>query len=484
MKRRKFISLLAVVCLLAALIPAAAFADEAVPETAGAVSTETSVPSETSSSEDSISSALPADTGTAAQEQAPAVESSDAPTSTQLPQTEDPKDPQDPDSSVSEEEPMSQPDGNTHEPMDETVPGTDVSVPDPAASDLSAEETEKTSSEENSITVTAEKTVSGIKVSGGIEGKDWVYDSKEQMLIITKDGLAVSGTATNNLTILCTMAVSALTMENLNQGSHSLALFSGLDSFEENDSALDALLDGKVPDVSLDITVKGKNQVSLIIGVGNVTLTGTKNSYLDLTASAAAVFGDLDINSANINTESLSAGRDLSIRDSKLKVSLMTSGRDINILGKSRVTLSPTKELEDFLSDGYTPALAIAGRNINIDLAPGGIVKTRSVKVTGKDPFYPIVYPMMAMGHINITKGSNVVTPNGAHVETINLYGDKVQVLMDGYNTGSTAPAAGTHIASSASPETGDDSMNGLLVLYGALILSGAAALAIRRKNI
>lgn len=474
MKRRKTISVLACLCLIASMIPASAFAEEAPaagnPYQPAAVSESTAPENTSCVSSVSVASETPAGEDEAL---SPAQETQQ----TQLPDA-------DPDMNQESapEETLQTDSAVAAEAEDQAAPAKE------GASSLSeASQTEAADAEASTVpaeaTATAEKTVNGIRVSGGIEGKDWIYDPEEQTLTITKDGMTVSGTATDNLIILCTMAVSAITIDNLDHGKNIVGIISGTDAMENEDTTPD-MMSGKNPLPSLTVTVKGKNKLDEILGVGNVTISGTKNSSLDLSRNgwAIALFGNLKIKNANVKTQLLTAGNDLSIRDSAVKTGLLTAGRDINITGKSKVHIAPTKELKPLLASGLFPAMATAGRNINIDLAPEGIVTVKNAKVTSKDPLFPQVYPMMAMNRINITEGSKVVTPNGAHIETVDLYGQKVQVLMDGYSQ-TAADTSAAASAGSTSPQTGDDSMNGLLLLYGILILSGAAALISRKKG-
>lgn len=488
MKRGKFISILTGLCLVVSMLPATAFADEFAPE----------APTQAAAAVESTAAETSTDAPAAQQPSAPVQAPSDAAKEAQTLQTENPQLSQDPQQDPSSGSDPSQEPGAKDEAPQQTASETPDSQSPEEKTPVSQKETLSSSdpsqSEEKAaaqtataplkVAAAAEKTVSGIKVTGGVEGKDWIYDPEEQALTITKDGVTVSGTATDDLIILCTMAVSAITIDNLDQGKHLVALLSGIDILENQDveKTVGDLLAGKTP-CSLKLTVKGKNQIALVMGVGDVTISGAKNSSLTLSASggAVAMFGSLNISGAAVKTPLLSASNDVSIRDSAVRTSLITAGRDINISGKSKVKIAPTKETKPLLQEGLFPALAVAGRNINIDLAPGGVVTAQGMKVTSTDALFSDVYPMMAMGRINISEGSKVVTPNGAHVETVDLYGEKVQVLMDGYSDQTAAAKTSPSGSSSGSPQTGDDCMNGLLLLYGLLILSGAAAFISRK---
>ncbi|MDE8735423.1 hypothetical protein P0G10_20315, partial [Eubacteriales bacterium DFI.9.88] len=98
------------------------------------------------------------------------------------------------------------------------------------------------------------------------------------------------------LAILCTMAVTAITIDNLNHGSNVIALMSA----DENGNSL----------TDLTIKIQGENRIDAIVGMGDITLVGTKNSRLDLTMGAMA-FQDLNFKNAVVNGGSFMAIRAL-----------------------------------------------------------------------------------------------------------------------------------------------------------------------------
>ncbi|MCQ4638429.1 hypothetical protein NE619_16990 [Anaerovorax odorimutans] len=485
MKRRKFISIAVCLCLLIAMIPQMAMAAEAdqpaepaekptaaqpaeTPSDSADTSTVTQPPSTPSASENSaLSESKPVvkeTQNTDSGKQEPAAESTPdlVPTDQQQAPTEPTAPP------ASEQNAVQTEAENT--PADESAPVKAKAslMAKPAAATESAEPEEQpraakgqAQAEEPQTIATVKSTAAGIQVSGGLEGKDWTYDAKEQTLTIMKDGMTVSGTATDDLAILCTLAVTAITIDNLDHGSNFIALMSG-------DMEGEALSD-------LTIRIKGKNRIDAIIGVGDVTLTGTKNSRLDLTLGAMA-FNDLNIKDATINGGSFMAVRDL------------------NIKGKSVVTAKSNK----YLPPGITMAMIMAGRDINIDLAKGGKVTAYGYAGSSKYDYEDRAFPFMAGRSINISKGSHVATPSGGKVGTYNLLGMlPMQVILDasgnpavdasiqyGANKFLTASASVSDV--SGSPQTGDSSAAELTVLYLILLAAlaaGASALTIRRKG-
>lgn len=344
--------------------------------------------------------------------------------------------------------------------LKETKAEAESTTPDRQAA-LPKEETQKESkAAADKETVTAEKTASGIRVTGGVEGKDWVYNSADKTLTINKNGMAVSGTATDNLVILCSLAVSALTLDNLDHGKNMVEIVCGENEAVKKD---------------LTLTLKGTNKIDAITGTGDVTIEGTKNSKLSLTAG-------------------VNAFQDLNIKNAVVTGGIFSADRDINITGTSKVTAKPTKELKPALDLGLPVAMMTAGNNINIDLAPGGSVVAAGSKIGDAE-----VLPMLAMGHINISKNSRVLIPQNGKVSTSELFDIlPVQIITDqsgnpaldvsighisAWNTANSGTAAATAAFGSASPQTGDDSTAGLLILYLILAASGSIALALRANK-
>lgn len=471
MEKRKFISFFLCISLIAVmtLSPAAAFAAEADPSPAAeTVQTE---PAHQSEAAQESTAQAPAQEPAA--ESAPASEPSE-PGSIQAAEPSEPA--SEPSSEYQAETPQQQETGTAQsaqtEPTDEGQQEAAAAQPEdakqPKASKESAADPQTRASASAApakTRATAEKTVNGVKVSGGVEGKDWVYDSKEQTLTISKDGMTVSGTATDNLIILCTLAVSALTLDNLDHGKHEVQIISGQNEEEKTD---------------LTLTLKGKNEIDAVVGAGDVTVVGTKNSRLDLTAG-------------------MTAFNDLNFRNATVTGGIFAADRDINITGTSRVTARPTKELAPALELGLPVAMMTSGRDINIDLAPGGSVNASGMKTAEAD-----VLPMLAMGHINISKNSSIVLPKNGKVTTSDLFDIlPVQIITDGsgrpasdvaieYGSGQNSAAAFVTAAygqgaANASPQTGDDSAFMLLVLYLVLAAAGSLAIALRmgrRQNL
>lgn len=452
MEKRKFISLFLCLSLLASLtlMPAAAFAAEVQPSEStlqaepvqeNTAQTEPSVQTQAAES----APAVPAETSAGqASEQAPATEPAAVPSSDE--QTDIPQQLED-----STAPPAQSTDEDPAEPAD-------VQAEEPEASQESAAQaaSEPSAPVKKSV-ATAEKTVNGIKVTGGIEGKDWTYDSKEKTLTISKDGMTVSGTATDNLIILCTLAVSSLTLDNLDHGKKIVEIISGEAESEKTD---------------FNLTLKGSNKISAITGSGDVTITGEKNSRLDLTAG-------------------LNALNDLNIKNAVVTGGIFAADRDINITGTSQVTAKPTKELTPALELGLPVSMMTAGRNINIDLAPGGSVAASGIKTA-----YADVLPMLAMGRINISDNSKVILPQNGKVGTSDVFDIlPVQLIVDSsgnpasdvliqHISAQNSTAAGSAFAAAASgsvsPQTGDNSTSALLILYLILTAAGSTAIALR----
>lgn len=437
MKRRKQISILACLCLLLTMIPAAAFADDAgIPDSAPAQEVSAVEPSAPAVQPGEIQE--PAAEETLMAEPAAPEETQPADELTAEPETMDPED---------AAPPADLPEQNSDASSKRLAAAPVDNAPKPAAS-------------KEQIPVktfaAAEKTASGIKVSGGIEGKDWFYDSEEQTLAIMKDGLTVSGTATDDLIILCAIAASTLTLDNLDQGKHIIMIGGGLD---EKDNS------------SMTLIIKGKNDIMAAISGGNLTIVGKEGSSLNMQAAAAS--------------------NNLNIRDANITAGFLNSGRDINISGKTKLTIKPTKELKPFIDMGLLPALILADHNINIDLAPGGYVKAAGAKAADKDALFSEVLPMMAMNKINLSKGSRILLPQGGKVGTAALLGIlPVQTILN--SNGS--PALDITISNSniltasasmsdASPQTGDSSTQILYILYVILAAAGTAALISRKKQ-
>lgn len=408
MKRRKFISMFVCLCLLLTMIPAAAFAAESEP------ATDTPQP-------------LPSQETTAQPQQNPtdSVESTE-PTDPSM--TPDPQPAPEPETQQTEEvqkQPQAEP---TSEPA-AAVEKEEKAI-EPAAK-LDAQKAQPSNTKKAASTeavATVKKTAAGIKVTGGIEGKDWEYDSQNQTLTIKKNGLTVSGTATDSLNILCALAVTSVTMDNLRSGDNALALMS------DNDQ--------------LDITLKGKNDILAIVGAGNVSINGTKNSQLDILLFAVA-------------------GKDLSIKNANITSSNLVGARDVNISGKSVVTT----EGFGFLS----PASILAGRNINVDLSTGGSLTAKGSKE---------VLPMLAGNKINLGKNSKLVTPSSGSTATIKVEGYPGKVIVDANGNVATdaviksglslTASATTNDASAVSPQTGDNGMNN--VMWAFVLAAFAAA--------
>lgn len=463
MEKRKFISFFLCISLLMAmtLSPAAAFAAEAEPAQASEAA-QTEPAHQTESAQEST---------VQIQTQAPAAES------TSVSEPSEPSGIQAADPSEAATEPSSEEQAETPQQTQETSTAQPAQTKDAdeeqqeavdtqagdaeemdAAKESTANPQPKASAPAQKKSVTAEKTVNGIKVSGGVEGKDWVYDSKEQTLTISKDGMTVSGTATDNLIILCTLAASTLTLDNLDHGKHEVQIVSGQNEEDKTD---------------LTLILKGTNKVSAVVGSGDVTVIGKKNSRLDLTAG-------------------MTAFNDLNFRNATVTGGIFAADRDINITGTSRVTARPTKELAPALEMGLPVAMMTAGRDINIDLAPGGSVTASGMKTAEAD-----VLPMLAMGHINISKNSRLVLPKNGKVTTSDLFDIlPVQIITDGsgkpasdvqieYGAGQNSAAAfvtasyGQGMAN-AYPQTGDDSASMLLVLYLILAAAGSLSIALR----
>lgn len=471
MKKRKFISALLAACLLVTMFPALTFAQEAPAPEDPAVIQESTEPDTAvlENNTDSVPAQQPSDSvidpcdivsqppqDTLAESSAEAIK----------------------ESTVSEETSSADAETSSQELFKKAAAPAAVPKEDKAL-------TSTVSQPAASVKTVAEveKTVNGIRISGGVEGKDWTYDSKAQTLTITKDGLTVSGTATDNLAILCTIAVSAITLQDLDQGKHAIILMSmpDVDMIAKLENGLDDITDiqlQKVFDTNLTVTAKGNNTIATAISTGDLTIQAAKGGSLAVAIMAAG--RNLTMTGAGrINTLLAGSGRDINIRDIKVKTSLLIAGRDINIYGKSKVTIAPDAEAEELLELGLFPAMAFAGRDINIDLAPGGIVKARGMKLKDtEDPLFTEVYPMMAMRHINITKGSNVVTPAGGTIGTVNLLGViPVQVLLNPEDGNMLTSAAQTGV----SPETGDVDTDILMWLYLLLAVSGIAALLTRK---
>lgn len=314
----------------------------------------------------------------------------------------------------------------------------------------------KSESTEKKAVVSAEKTASGIKVSGGLEGKDWIYDSGSQTLTISKNGMTVSGTATDNLVILCTLAVSTLTLDNLDHGTSTVEIVSGGDESTSADLAL---------------TLIGKNKLDAITGSGDITIQGMKNSRLDVTAG-------------------ITSFHDLNFRNATVTGGLFSADRDVNITGTTQLAARPTSLLKPVLAVGLPVSMITAGRNINIDLAPGGSVTAVGTKTDKAE-----VLPMLAMGNIYISTNSKVVVPQGGKVGTSDLFDIlPVQIIMDSSGQPAfdvevkhisaqnfTSPSANSTFAvpGTDSPQTGDDSSNVLFALYLILITAGVAVIAL-----
>lgn len=454
MEKKKFISFFLCFSLLAALTlsPAAAFAAEtAPPESTQAEAAQESViqaeaPSEPQAAEPSPEQSAEAGSLPAAE---PA-EAASSPSSEN--QTDTPQQAENSTAQTAQTTDEGQQEAAELQAEQAKQQDSPQEMADAAAAKVSAPPAKNTAS--------AEKTVNGIKVTGGIEGKDWVYDSKEQTLTISKNGMTVSGTATDNLIILCTLAVSALTLDNLDHGKSEIQIVSGM---TESDKT------------HLTLTLKGTSEIDAVIGAGDVTVAGSKDSRLDLTAGMTA-FNDLNIQNATVTG------------------GIFAADRDINITGTSRVTVRPTKQLAPALELGLPVAMMTAGRNINIDLAPGGKVAVSGMKTADAE-----VVPMLAMGKIRISESSKVVLPRNGKVVTSDLFDIlPVQIIADASgrpasdvvvehasarNSASGIYAYAASGDGTASPQTGDSSAHMLFALYLILAAAGSLAAALRMNK-
>lgn len=448
MKKKKTISLFLCLSLLVTMAPATVFATETEPSTEATQVTQESAAQADAKIQtvpETSEAPAPSQPSAAAIQQTIPSEETEASAPSQVQPADEASESTAP---VLESEPS--------EPS-EALNGTEAesSLPDEQAAVPEKEAKQESKAASVKETVTAEKTVNGIRVTGGVEGKDWVYNSADKTLTINKNGMTVSGTATDNLVILCSLAISALTLENLDHGTSLVEIVCGENESEKKD---------------LSLTLKGKNTIDAITGTGDVTIEGTKNSSLNLTAG-------------------VNSFQDLNIKNAVVTGGIFSADRDMNITGTSKVTAKPTKELRPALDMGLPVAMMTAGNNINIDLAPGGSVIATGSKIGDAE-----VLPMLAMGNINISKNSRVIIPENGKVSTSNLFDIlPVQIITDQFgnpafdvsighisaqNTGSSATLAAT-----ASPQTGDDSTDGLLVLYLILIVSGSIAIALRTNR-
>ena len=451
MKKKKVISLFLCLSLLVTMAPAAVFAAETEPSTEVTQPThESAAQADAKVQTESETSAVPAPSQPSAADSQQTIPSEET-ESTAPSQVQPADETSESTAPVMESEPS--------EPS-EALKGTeaDSTSPDRLAALPEKEVQKEAKAAADKETVTAEKTASGIRVTGGIEGKDWVYDSADKTLTINKNGMTVSGTATDNLVILCSLAVSTLTLDNLDHGKNVVEIVCGENEAVKKD---------------LTLTLKGTNKIDAITGTGDVTIKGTKNSKLSLTAG-------------------VNAFQDLNIKDAVVTGGIFSADRDMNITGTSKVTAKPTKELKPALDLGLPVAMMTAGNNINIDLAPGGSVIAAGSKIGDAE-----VLPMLAMGHINISENSRVIIPQNGKVSTSDLFDIlPVQIITDqsgnpaldvsiGHISAWKAGNSGTATASisSTSPQTGDDSTAGLLVLYLILAAAGSIAIALRANR-
>lgn len=466
MKRRKILSITICVCLLICMFPQLAFAAEADPQanqqTEPVISTDAAEPQKapaqvTDPPESPMPQAEPTtadDKGGEPQGTVQNQSTSEQESSAAAPSDSPTESPQPEPASVESSNAFSQSQASTPAAEQETSAASLTTKK--AAAPMEGAPKEQAGAAKSKTIATVKKTAAGVTVSGGIEGKDWVYDSSQQTLVIQKDGITVSGTATDDLAILCTMAVTAITIDNLDHGSNVIALMSA----DENGNSL----------TDLTIKIQGENRIDAIVGMGDITLVGTKNSRLDLTLGAMA-FQDLNFKNAVVNGGSFMAIRDL------------------NIKGKSVVTAKFNK----YLSPGDTAAMIFAGRDLNIDLAKGGKVTADGYAGSSKYHYQDRTFPLLAGRSINISKGSHVSTPSGGKVGTYYDEGLSLQAILnaDGspavdasvqYGTDKSLTASASVSDISSSPQTGDYGA-GLVFLYIVLLAAGAAALISRRKT-
>lgn len=479
MKRRKLISITVCVCLLICMFPQMAFAAETEPpanqgtepvsaadaaEPSPAPSdapgpsqapANTKAPSESSQLQSDLPAASESGkTQNAAQDKngPEQTDSADSPSKA-------PDDPESPGAESDESSAASSPSESSEiAAQAEDNASAPLTVKKAAAANTPAKEQADTNSNtaaDAKTIATVSKTAAGITVSGGIEGKDWTYDPGEQTLTIHKDGMTVSGTATDDLAILCALAVTTITIDHLDHGSNVIALMSA----DENGNDL----------TDLTIKIQGTNRIDAIIGIGDVSLVGTKNSRLDLTLGAMA-FQDLNFKNAVVNGGSFAAVRDL------------------NITGKSIITAKANK----YLAPGDTVAMISAGRDLNINLAKDGKVTAYGYPGSSKYHYSDRTFPFLAGRSIHISKGSHVATPGGGKVGTYDYEGLPLQVILNadgspavdasvqyGANKSLTASAAVSDV--STSPQTGDYD-SGLIFLFILLLAGGTIALITRKK--